>query len=200
MWPAGAAWENENREAWMTGRDDERWMRLAIDLAWRCPQSDSAYSVGAVIVAADGTELSRGFSRENDPHVHAEESALGKLAVGDTRLPGATIYSTLEPCSRRKSRPRSCTQLIIGSGIRRAVIAWREPSLFVADCQGVELLEQAGIAVTELSRLAAEAAAPNGHLALLAERAPASAWRSRNSCPGGASRQANQHCATLVTS
>jgi len=183
----------------MTGQDDERWMRLAIDLAWRCPQSDSAYSVGAVIVAADGAELSRGFSREDDPHVHAEESALGKLTPDDPRLPGATIYSTLEPCSRRKSRPRSCPQLIIASGIRRVVIAWREPSLFVAECEGVELLERAGIAVAELPRLAAAAAAPNGHLALLAERAVASASACATPAPA-TPRHRQQRCATLVTS
>jgi diaminohydroxyphosphoribosylaminopyrimidine deaminase/5-amino-6-(5-phosphoribosylamino)uracil reductase len=144
--------------------EDERWMRLAVELAWQCPPSRTAYSVGAVIVGADGAELSRGFSRENDPLVHAEESALGKLTPGEPRLAGATIYSTLEPCSQRRSRPRTCTQLIIASGIRRVVIAWREPSLFVADCQGYELLEQAGLDVTELPAFAEQAAAPNRHL------------------------------------
>jgi pyrimidine deaminase RibD-like protein len=156
----------------MSSRDDARWMRLAVELAWLCPPSATAYSVGAVIVAADGTELSRGFSRENDPIVHAEESALGKLTPGDPRLPGATIYSTLEPCSQRKSRPRSCTELIIASGIRRVVIAWREPDLFVADCQGYELLEQAGLEVIELPAFSEQAAAPNRHLKFLSsERA-----------------------------
>jgi diaminohydroxyphosphoribosylaminopyrimidine deaminase / 5-amino-6-(5-phosphoribosylamino)uracil reductase len=152
----------------MTGADDGRWMRLAVELAWRCPPSETAYSVGAVIVAADGTEISRGFSRENDPLVHAEESALAKLAAGDPRLAGATIYSTLEPCSRRRSRPRSCTQLIIAAGLRRVVIAWREPPLFVADGQGAELLAAAGLVVDELPGFAELAAAPNRHLALLA--------------------------------
>lgn len=140
-------------------------MRLAVSLARQCPPSDTAFSVGAVIVDAAGAELSRGFSREGgDPVVHAEESALGKLAAGDPRLSGATIYSTLEPCSERKSRPCTCTQLIIASGIRRVVIAWREPSLFVADGQGVELLTQAGLDVTEMPSFAAQAAAPNRHL------------------------------------
>ena len=111
----------------MSGSPDERWMRLAIELAWQCPPSPTAYSVGAVLVDADGDEISRGFSREGgDPVVHAEESALGKLAADDPRLAGATIYSTLEPCSQRKSRPRTCTQLIIAAGLRRVVIAWRE--------------------------------------------------------------------------
>jgi diaminohydroxyphosphoribosylaminopyrimidine deaminase / 5-amino-6-(5-phosphoribosylamino)uracil reductase len=144
---------------------DERWMRLAVELAWQCPPSPTAFSVGAVIVDAGGEEISRGFSREGgDPVVHAEESALGKLAADDPRLAGATIYSTLEPCSQRKSRPRTCTQLIIAAGLHRVVIAWREPSLFVADCQGYELLADAGIEVAELPALAAPAAAPNRHL------------------------------------
>jgi pyrimidine deaminase RibD-like protein len=160
----------------MSGDDDARWMRLAIELAWQCPQSPSAYSVGAVIVSADGTELARGFSREDDPHAHAEEAALAKTGPGDPRLAGATLYSTLEPCSRRKSRPRSCTELILatrgtapgepGTGIGRVVLAWREPGLFVADCQGAELLEQAGVEVTELPELARLARAPNLHLGI----------------------------------
>ncbi|HEX4089770.1 MAG TPA: deaminase [Trebonia sp.] len=144
---------------------DERWMRAAIELAWQCPPSATAYSVGAVIVDAGGAEIARGFSREGgDPMVHAEESALGKLAAGDPRLAGATIYSTLEPCSERKSRPRTCTELIVAAGLRRVVIGWREPDLFVADCRGYELLAEAGLEVAELPALAALAAAPNEHL------------------------------------
>jgi diaminohydroxyphosphoribosylaminopyrimidine deaminase / 5-amino-6-(5-phosphoribosylamino)uracil reductase len=145
--------------------DDDRWMRIAVSLAWQCPPSRTAFSVGAVIVDAAGTELSRGFSREGgDLVVHAEESALGKLSPGEPRLIGATIYSTLEPCSQRKSRPRTCTELIIAASLRRVVIAWREPALFVADCQGYELLSRAGLTVAELPEFAADAAAPNRHL------------------------------------
>jgi pyrimidine deaminase RibD-like protein len=145
--------------------EDDQWMRLAVSLAWRCPPSETAFSVGAVVVDAAGAELSRGFSREGgDPLVHAEEAALGKISPGDPRLAGATVFSTLEPCSQRSSRPRTCTELIIAAGLRRVVIAWREPALFVANCQGVELLTRAGITVTELAEFAADAAAPNRHL------------------------------------
>jgi diaminohydroxyphosphoribosylaminopyrimidine deaminase/5-amino-6-(5-phosphoribosylamino)uracil reductase len=145
--------------------DDARWMRLAVSLAWLCPPSRTAFSVGAVVVDADGVELSRGFSREGgDLALHAEEAALGKVSPAEPRLAGATIYSTLEPCSQRKSRSRTCTELIIAAGLRRVVIAWREPALFVADCQGAELLASAGIEVTELADFAADARAPNRHL------------------------------------
>ena len=96
---------------------DYEWMRIAIALAHQCPPSPGAFSVGAVIVDQNGEEISRGYSRETDNQVHAEESALAKLATGDPRLKAATIYSTLEPCSQRKSRPRACTQLILEAGI-----------------------------------------------------------------------------------
>ncbi|MFC6678476.1 deaminase [Nonomuraea ferruginea] len=107
--------------------DDRRWLLTAIDLSRLCPPSDTAFSVGAVIVDEYGNELSRGYSRETDEHVHAEEAALAKLPAGDPRLNKATLYSTLEPCNKRRSRPRTCTQLILQAGIPRVVIAWTEP-------------------------------------------------------------------------
>jgi diaminohydroxyphosphoribosylaminopyrimidine deaminase/5-amino-6-(5-phosphoribosylamino)uracil reductase len=144
---------------------DEEWMRRAIVLSRRCPPSGGAYSVGAVLVdGASGTELSYGFSREGDPTVHAEESALAKVAAGDPRLAGATLYSTLEPCSERRSRPDPCARLVVASGVRRVVIAWREPELFVAACTGVAELRAAGIEVLELPGLAEAARAVNAHL------------------------------------
>ncbi|HEX9032304.1 MAG TPA: deaminase [Streptosporangiaceae bacterium] len=145
---------------------DRQWMELAIELSRECPPSQSAYSVGAVIVGEDGRDLARGYSRDGDPHVHAEESALAKLPEAAPPLQAATLYSTLEPCSRRASRPRSCTDLILESGIGRVVIAWREPGLFVADCQGFERLTAGGVTVVELPEFADRARAANSHLRL----------------------------------
>jgi diaminohydroxyphosphoribosylaminopyrimidine deaminase/5-amino-6-(5-phosphoribosylamino)uracil reductase len=145
--------------------DDHRWMSRAIELASRSPASTSAFSVGAVIVSASGDELANGWSRDSDPKVHAEESAL--LRVTDrAALRTATMYSTLEPCSKRASRPHAtCTGLIIAAGIPRVVIAWREPDLFVT-CEGVALLIAAGVEVVELPEFAAAARTPNTHLTL----------------------------------
>ncbi|MGH3941833.1 MAG: deaminase, partial [Pseudonocardiaceae bacterium] len=143
-----------------------RWMRRAIELSYHCPPAEGAYSVGAVLTDADGQEIATGYSRETDPTVHAEESALAKLGPEDPRLPGATLYSTLEPCSQRASRPRTCSQLILDAKIPRVVIAWREPRLFVENCVGVESLQQHGVHVIELPELADEAKSANTHLDL----------------------------------
>ncbi|MFJ8793364.1 dihydrofolate reductase family protein [Streptomyces sp. NPDC102462] len=144
---------------------DRHWLRIACELAERCPPSRTAFSVGAVVVAADGTELARGFSREEgDPVVHAEEAALAKTDPADPRLAGATVYSSLEPCARRASRPAPCARLILDAGVRRVVTAWREPDTFVAGADGSGLLTAAGVDVVVLPEYEAAARKPNRHL------------------------------------
>ncbi|MEV5387475.1 dihydrofolate reductase family protein [Streptomyces sp. NPDC052721] len=144
---------------------DRHWLRTACELAALCPPSETAFSVGAVVVAADGTELARGHSREGtDPVVHAEEAALAKIDAGDARLAGATVYSSLEPCARRASRPAPCAELILRAGVRRVVTAWREPDTFVAGADGRGVLVAGGAQVVVLPELEELAKAPNVHL------------------------------------
>lgn len=138
-------------------------MRHAVTLAHRAPRSTTAYAVGAVLVDATGRRIAEGWSRDTDPQIHAEESALLR-AAGDGRLRTATLYSTLEPCSKRRSRPHAtCTRLILDAGVPRVVIAWREPDLFVT-CEGVALLTAAGVEVIDLPAFATAAREPNHHL------------------------------------
>ncbi|WP_018566411.1 dihydrofolate reductase family protein [Streptomyces sp. PsTaAH-124] len=144
---------------------DRHWLRIACELAAQCPPSRTAFSVGAVVVAADGTELARGHSREaGDPVVHAEEAALAKVDPVDPRLPGATVYSSLEPCARRASRPRPCARLILDAGVRRVVTAWREPDTFVESADGSGVLAAEGADVVVLPEFEALAKEPNRHL------------------------------------
>ncbi|MCX5421882.1 dihydrofolate reductase family protein [Streptomyces sp. NBC_00078] len=144
---------------------DRHWLALACELAAQCPPSRTAFSVGAVIVAADGTELARGHSREGgDPVVHAEEAALAKLDPADPRLASATVYSSLEPCAHRASRPRPCARLILDAGVRRVVTAWREPDTFVTEADGSGLLASRGVEVVVLPEYEEQAKAPNRHL------------------------------------
>jgi 5-amino-6-(5-phosphoribosylamino)uracil reductase len=139
---------------------DRAWLAGAIDLSRRCSPSPSAFCVGAVLVSADGNVMATGFSREKDRHDHAEEAALAAVDPGDPRLAGATLYSSLEPCRFRASRPRPCADLIIAAGLRRVVIAWLEPPIF-AKGGGAALLREAGVTVVVVPDLAAEARAVN---------------------------------------
>jgi len=145
------------------GEADAFWLRYTVELSGYCPPSETAFSVGAVVVAADGTVLGQGYSRRDDQHDHAEEAALREVEADDPRLARATLYSSLEPCSSRSSRPRSCSALILNTPVPRVVFAWREPELFV-DCVGAELLRSAGRTVIERPDLAGGVRAANAHL------------------------------------
>jgi diaminohydroxyphosphoribosylaminopyrimidine deaminase/5-amino-6-(5-phosphoribosylamino)uracil reductase len=141
---------------------DLRWLRTAIELSRRCPPSESAFSVGAVLVSGAGDVIATGHSRELDPKDHAEEVALAR-AANSPLLAGATLYSSLEPCLARASRPRSCTELIVAAGIPRVVIAWLEPPVFTSGGGAAEL-RRAGVRVDEIPWLAELARSVNAHL------------------------------------
>jgi diaminohydroxyphosphoribosylaminopyrimidine deaminase/5-amino-6-(5-phosphoribosylamino)uracil reductase len=143
---------------------DHFWLSEAIRVSRLAPPVPDRYAVGAVIIGADGELLSTGYTGETHPHHHAEEEALARL--GDRHGPelsGATLYTSLEPCTARRSRPATCTQLILDAGVGRVVLAWREPILF-ADCDGVETLRRHGVEVLELPGLADQVRAVNSHV------------------------------------
>lgn len=142
--------------------EDIALLRQAVDLAWRCPPS-ATFKVGAVVGDRDGAVIATGYSGQGSPHDHAEEVALASLDASDPRLAGATMYSSLEPCSTRASRPRTCTELILLAGIPRIVFAMREPPVFVV-CEGARRLREAGRDVVEVPRLAPLVREANAHL------------------------------------
>jgi len=80
--------------------------------------------VGAVIVK-DGQIIARGHNRtetDRDPTAHAEMIAIRQAAevLGGWRLPGCSLYVTLEPCSM-------CAGAIVWSRIERLVIGTMDP-------------------------------------------------------------------------
>ena len=83
--------------------DHEAYMREALAEA-RKAMTSGEVPVGAVVVAPEGDDIvGRGFNHPIggvDPTAHAEVAALRAAArrVGNYRLPGATLYVTVEPC------------------------------------------------------------------------------------------------------
>jgi diaminohydroxyphosphoribosylaminopyrimidine deaminase/5-amino-6-(5-phosphoribosylamino)uracil reductase len=107
-------------------------------------------SVGAVILAADGTVVGQG--RTAPPGgPHAEVVALA--AAGD-RARGGTAVVTLEPCDHQ-GRTGPCSQALLAAGVARVVVGVRDPDPVAAG--GLERLAAAGVDV-EPGVLGAEAA------------------------------------------
>jgi tRNA(adenine34) deaminase len=100
---------------------DEQYMRRALELAQR---AESEVPVGALVVM-DGRVLGEGWNRPlstHDASAHAEIEAIraaGK-AASNYRLPGATLYVTVEPCVM-------CIGAIFHARIARVVYGTREP-------------------------------------------------------------------------
>ena len=144
--------------------EDRQWLFAAVELSRLSPPTPTNYAVGAVIADGGGGVLSTGYTGEIGSREHAEEVALAKLAAQPRRdLDRVTLYSTLEPCTVRRSRPVTCTGLILAAGIQRVVIALREPLLF-ADCHGVEDLRAGGVEVVEISGLGHLVREVNAHV------------------------------------
>ncbi|MEV6595726.1 deaminase [Actinoplanes sp. NPDC051346] len=144
--------------------EDRSWLTAAVEMSRLSPPTSTNYAVGAIIVDRRGSVLATGYTGEIGPRDHAEEAALAKLSVRPgIDLSQATIYSSLEPCTARKSRPGTCTDLILAAGIGRVVLALREPLLF-ADCHGVESLREGGVEVIEITDLAYLVREINAHV------------------------------------
>ncbi|MFI3316402.1 MAG: dihydrofolate reductase family protein [Rikenellaceae bacterium] len=148
--------KNHDRES------DVRMLERAIELSRNCTPSATSYCVGAVIVTATG-ERFEGYTHETSPTHHAEQEAVKKALAAEANLRGATIYSSMEPCSTRSSEPESCSQIIIRHGFSRALFALYEPSCFV-DCKGALNMRLAGIDVECIDSLADSVREVNAHL------------------------------------
>jgi tRNA(adenine34) deaminase len=103
--------------------NDERWMREAIDLARRA-EAEGEVPVGAVLVI-DGECVGRGWNRPiaaHDASAHAEINALRDAGarLGNYRLPGSTLYVTLEPCVM-------CAGAIVHARVARVVYGALDP-------------------------------------------------------------------------
>ena len=117
--------------------EHEQWMRRALALADRA-ENEGEVPIGAVVVR-DGQLLGEGWNSVisyQDPSAHAEIVALRDAAKleGNYRLPGATLYVTLEPCTM-------CAGAMIHARIERLVFAAREPKAGVV-CSTCSLLDE----------------------------------------------------------
>ena len=99
-----------------------------------------------VVAAKDGTVIAAAFRGEWASGEHAEYVLLDrKLASADLR--GATIYTTLEPCTQRRHPKISCTERLIERRVGRVVIGILDPNPYLSG-RSVRILNHAGIETT----------------------------------------------------
>lgn len=120
---------------------DIKYMKRALELAKKgIGYTNPNPLVGAVIVK-DGRIIGEGYHEIYGGH-HAEVNAF-KNAVEDVE--GATMYVTLEPCSHYGKTP-PCANKIVEKGIKKVVVAFKDPNPEVAG-RGIKILRENGIEV-----------------------------------------------------
>lgn len=130
--------------------DETRFMRRALALAERGRGRTRPNPVVGAVVVRDGRVVGSGWHARAGAE-HAEVMALREAG---SRARGATLYCTLEPCAHQGRTP-PCVDAIVGAGVRRCVVAQRDPHAIV-NGRGLRRLRAAGVGV-EVGLLEGEA-------------------------------------------
>lgn len=115
---------SEEAEQGSFSSDDREYMRRALELAVQARDVEGEVPVGAVLVL-DGGIVGEGWNRNitlNDPTAHAEIGALRDAGqrLGNHRIPGSTLYVTLEPCAM-------CAMALVHARVARVVYGAADP-------------------------------------------------------------------------
>jgi tRNA(adenine34) deaminase len=118
--PVNSSVQLDASDLW--SESDRSFMRQALDLAYRAKAAGEV-PVGAIVVS-EGAVVGNGWNRpisSGDPTAHAEIEALRQAAVRvkNYRLPGTTLYVTMEPCVM-------CAGAIVLARVNRLVFATRD--------------------------------------------------------------------------
>lgn len=120
---------------------DRQWMQRALELAAQSTGLSSPNPAVGCVLTQNNRIVGEGF-HEYDKLDHAEIVALKQAGE---RAKGATAYVTLEPCSHR-GRTGPCADALLAAGIKRVVIATRDPNPIVHG-RGIQKLLQGGAEV-----------------------------------------------------
>jgi pyrimidine deaminase RibD-like protein len=158
--------------------DDRRFARLAIEEARKSvPEDDRVHPrVGAVIVK-DGRVLATAH-RGEILQCHAEYLALEKK-LADVSLAGATVYTTLEPCTSRKHPKVPCAIRLAERKVARVVIGMLDPDDRISG-RGQRALRKAGIATALFAHDLRVYAAKDGSNYFLLEARPDGTFYGNN--------------------
>jgi diaminohydroxyphosphoribosylaminopyrimidine deaminase/5-amino-6-(5-phosphoribosylamino)uracil reductase len=122
--------------------NDREYIRRTLRLARRALGHTSPNPMVGAILVKDGVMIAEDYHKApGKPHAEALV-----LSEAGARARGGTLYVNLEPCCHTKKRTPPCTRAIINSGIKRVVIAMKDPNPSVSG-RGIRELRDAGIEV-----------------------------------------------------
>lgn len=103
--------------------NDHEFMQMALEEAARSRSEDErARPRVGVVIARDGKLLAKAYRNEDGKGSHAEYLALEKIRKEGLSPAGATVYTTLEPCTRRKNKEKiPCAKRLVDAKVARVV-------------------------------------------------------------------------------
>src|SRR6185437_3958801 len=126
--------------------DDKALIELSIAEARKCvPEDSRVHPKVGVVVARSGKEPTMGYRGELGQGEHAEYTVLERK-LPEEAVAGATIYTTLEPCTDRNHPKVPCVERLIERKVARVLIGMLDPNPKISG-KGVRRLREANITV-----------------------------------------------------
>jgi len=126
--------------------EDLKFMKLAVEEAAKSePEGKDKPKVGAVVVTRDGNKYYSGYRGELAAGDHAEYTVL-ETKCKQEEFTGATVYTTLEPCTIRNHPKIPCATRLVSRKVARVVIGMLDPDERIRGL-GVLALRKANIHV-----------------------------------------------------
>ncbi len=125
---------------------DYRFERMAVDEARKSSaEDDRPHPLVGCVVVKNGQVLATSHRGETGGN-HAEYIAL-EIKLKDTTLAGCTVYTTLEPCTKRNNPKIACANRLIERRVARVFVGMHDPNPDICG-KGIRKLQEANIEVT----------------------------------------------------
>lgn len=121
---------------------DKRYMNKVFRLAQKGRGRTSPNPMVGAVLVKNNRVIAEGFHHKSGgPHAEAIV-----LKTAGSRAQGATLYVNLEPCCHQDKRTPPCAQAIVRAGVKRVVVASRDPNPRV-NGKGLKLLRKHGVQI-----------------------------------------------------
>ena len=119
-------------------------MRRSIDLGKQSRAESPRKPMVGVVIVKDGALLGESFRGDYAEGVHAEAGLIRRLTDLGVDLSGASVFTTLEPCTRRNHPKIPCARRLIDTDVGAVYIGMYDPNPVIYRA-GWKMLRDAGV-------------------------------------------------------